>query len=335
MNEFLKKKVQTIGITGAGGFLGSALARRLVDEVKNLKIFDPPLDVQIVLIDSGYRDCRNIQDLLMNTFVHFEKVDITNFDRVKALFEKYNINFLFHAAALVGEPICKQYPTLAYAVNVEGTLNIVKNYQNDLLLFSTGSVYGSVTNGLCEEDTTPTKPLSIYGQNKLEAERVAKLFNPNTIIYRFSTACGVSSNPRLNLLPNDFVWQAIHHKALVIAQADFARSFVSVNDIVSALLFALYNTEKFKAIDLYRRIFNIGHEANNITKRELAQLIQKYIDFSIFYDDKIYADGDMRNYKVSFDKIKALGWSAKDDMDTIVQQLIKGVKLIDTKPKFD
>ena len=96
MNEFLKNKRQTIGITGAGGFLGSALARRLVDEVKNLKIFDSTLDIQIVLIDSGYRDCRNIQDLLAHPFVHFEKVDITNFERVKTLFEKYNINFTIY-----------------------------------------------------------------------------------------------------------------------------------------------------------------------------------------------------------------------------------------------
>ena len=78
-------------------------------------------------------------------------------------------------------------------------------------------------------DETPLSPLTVYGRTKTEAEDILKK-EKNVIRYRFATAFGVSNRMRLDLLINDFVYQAvkIRNRAHEIAKAEgipFAKAF--------------------------------------------------------------------------------------------------------------
>ena len=93
-------------------------------------------------------------------------------------------------------------------VNVGGTHNVIDTMPSDarLIYASTGSNYGEVT-GVCTENT-PLNPLSLYGRVKTEAEELC-LARSNSIALRFATAYGLSPRPRLDLMINDFAFQAL------------------------------------------------------------------------------------------------------------------------------
>ena len=138
---------------------------------------------------------------------------------------------------------------LAKDVNVDGTKNIVNSIsENQILLFaSTGSVYGKIE-GMCDENWDP-KPLSLYGTTKLEGEKMA-LDKLNSVAFRFATAYGLSPRLRLDLLPNDFVLNAIRNKYLVIYDKKFRRTFIHVTDIVRSYLHMIEKIDLLKAMPI-------------------------------------------------------------------------------------
>ena len=108
---------------------------------------------------------------------------------------------------------------MAYDINQHSVERISKHLTNNqLVLFaSTGSNYGAVKDGVCTEET-PLNPLTTYGISKTEAEKI--FLNDNTTIaYRFATAFGMSYRPRLDLLINDFVYQAMKMKYIVVYES--------------------------------------------------------------------------------------------------------------------
>src|SRR5205823_14821470 len=115
----------------------------------------------------------------------------------------HGMDAIIHLAGIVGYPAFKKEPHLAQATNVEGTrtlLNLRKPDQK-FLFASTGSIYGSVPDYVCNEET-PRAPITLYGETKAVAEQLI-LDAGNSVAYRFATAFGVSNRMRLDLMPND------------------------------------------------------------------------------------------------------------------------------------
>src|SRR5262249_59626928 len=76
-------------------------------------------------------------------------------------------------AAVVGYPACKKEPHVAQATNVEGTRTLLRMRKRDqrIAFASTGSIYGSVPDYICNEKT-PRAPITLYGETKAEAEQL-------------------------------------------------------------------------------------------------------------------------------------------------------------------
>ena len=108
-----------------------------------------------------------------------------------------------------------------------------------MLLFPvTNSGYGIGEEGkFCTEDT-PLRPISLYGETKVAAEKVI-LDRGNAISLRLATVFGASPRMRLDLLVNDFVYKAVHDRAVVIFEGHFKRNFIHVRDVVRAFLHAI------------------------------------------------------------------------------------------------
>ena len=305
-------------ITGGAGYVGSALIKHLLN-VNN--------DFKITVIDNLSSGGDSLLSFMGNKNFTFIKGDIRDKSLVNKEVERADI--IVNLAAIVGFPACRKNPDLAEEVNYNGSLNIldaVKRKDQLLLCASTGSNYGDLVDEICTEET-PLKPLSIYGVTKTKAE---KKFHETgqAICYRFATAFGLSPRLRLDLLINDFVYNAVKTKNLIIYEKHFYRTFIHVDDIARSFDFAIKNSKK-----MLGNIYNVGSEKMNFTKQEVAEKIKAKVDFYLHFAE-IGEDADKRNYFVSYKKINDLGFETKIDIDTGIDELIKGMELINISSKY-
>jgi nucleoside-diphosphate-sugar epimerase len=222
---------------------------------------------------------------------------------------------IVHLAAVVGYPACDADPDVAVSTNILGTQNIAASLGERPLVFaSTSSVYGRVVG--CCTDESPTHPLTLYGETKLEAESIVR--EAGGIALRFATLFGVSPRLRLDVLVNDFVQQAVRNKRLDVYQSQFRRTFLHVNDAARSCALALERFEQMRQL-----AFNVADERTSMTKLELAEAIREQISFDLRLTDT-GVDHDDRDYDMSCARIRAIGFSP----GTTLQQGIREVATV-------
>lgn len=296
-------------VTGGAGYIGSALIPELLNAGHQVRVLDSLLFGQTSLLP-----------YFINENFEFIKGDIRNFELTQKAVEGMDV--IIHLAAIVGAPACKKDPKLAQEVNHFGTANInnARDVSQKMFYASTGSVYGKVEN-ICREDL-PVKPLSAYGETKLRAEEEV-MSKGNAIAYRFATAFGLSPRLRLDLMPNDFVFNALKNRYLVVYDKNFKRTFIHVRDMVNAYLFGIANFESMK-----NEVYNIGSEKMNKTKEDVANMIREKLNFEILFVDKGVPDPDQRDYEVSYEKIRNKGFETKISFEKGLDELILGLQIV-------
>jgi len=302
-------------VTGGAGYIGTSLVPSLLNRNYSVTVIDNLMYNQNMLLEHH-----------INENFSFIYGDIRDKSIIDKLVPKFDV--VIHLASIVGAPACKKNPILANEVNVEGTRNIVDQLSDEQILFfaSTGSVYGKIE-GMCDENWKPN-PLSLYGTNKLEGELMA-LNRENSVAFRFATAYGLSPRLRLDLLPNDFVLNAIRNKYLVVYDKNFRRTFIHITDIVRSYLHMLDNIVSVKG-----QAYNIGSEDNNYTKEELVDKIKKHVDFQVYYADKGIPDPDQRDYEVSYKKLFNTGFNVDIGLDKGIQELVDGFSNLKIQTNF-
>lgn len=295
-------------VTGGSGYVGSVLVPELLRAGYSVRVFDNLLFNQTSLLP-----------LFGNTHFEFIKGDVRDVAALKEAVQ--GVDMIIHLAAIVGAPVCNREPLLAEQVNVQGTINLdsVRSASQPIIFASTGSNYGSV-DGICTEETI-LNPLSVYGVTKTKAENHLKK-SGNMIGYRFATAFGISPRLRLDLMPNDFVFQALRVGNLIVYEPQVRRTFIHVSDMARAFLHAIKNYEAMKD-----NIYNVGNEKLNVTKEDVALLIKKKINFYLHFAD-IASDSDKRDYEVSYEKIRKTGFETTVTLEEGIDEMVKGFQLI-------
>jgi len=294
--------------------VGSVLVRQLLADGHEVHVLDN-------LTFGGH----SMMPLFIDPMFSFANVDVR--DRAALSKELQGADAVIHLAALVGYPLCKKMPDQAQEINVGGTTNVIECMPDDarLIYASTGSNYGEVE-GICTENT-PLNPLSLYGQTKTDAE-VLCLARGNSIGLRFATAYGLSPRPRLDLMINDFCWQAIHQRYLVVYEKHFRRTFIHVVDIARAMCHMLGCWDS-----LEHQVFNVGHESLNFTKEDIVRLIEKRVKFLVYFAE-FGKDEDKRNYEVDYTRIQATGFETRVDIERGLAELIAGLQLLEIRNPY-
>ncbi|MCX6668002.1 MAG: NAD-dependent epimerase/dehydratase family protein [Euryarchaeota archaeon] len=295
-------------LTGGAGYIGSVLIPELLRRYK-VRVLDN--------LTYGYD---GIIPHLGNQNFEFVRGDIRDASIIKKTLK--DIDFVIHLAAIVGYPACKARPELSNEINYLGTKNLVNQCSIPIIFASSGSNYG-IVEAACDEETQ-LNPLTEYGWSKVKAEEEIQK-NSDYIIYRFSTGFGLSPRIRLDLLVNDFLFKAMKNKELIIYEKDYWRSFIHVKDMAESLIFALENFEKMN-----HEIYNIGNETLCLTKEDVALKIKNYVDYYLKFAG-FGTDPDQRNYKVSFKKIRSIGFKTKYDLDYGIREMIKAFEFIEPK----
>ena len=307
----MKTSAKNILVTGAAGYLGSALVPRLLEQGYYVKGIDNFL----------YQ-----QTSLLPFFIHPRftcvQADVRDRDVVKSALE--DVDVIVNLAALVGAPLCAKCEKEAWEINYEAALLLdeLRDPAQGYIYPNTTSGYGThnPVEGLCTEDT-PQEPISVYGRTKVQAEQEL-LKKENVVTYRFTTVFGLSGRVRLDLMPNDFIWKAIHQGCLVVFESHFQRSFIHVTDVAGVMVHTIQHFDEMKG-----RCYNVGHERMNKTKKELAEKVAALTGCYLHFND-LREDPDKRNYFISFKRIQETGWEPDHDLDTGLRSVVAGLKTL-------
>lgn len=260
---------EIVVITGVAGFLGSHLARSLVNSGRSVLGIDNFI--------SGRRG--NVQELLSRPQFMFVEADVTDTDLRKKL-DISKISEIYHLASPASPKFYTKYPLETIAANTLGTQNmleIARASDAKLLYTSTSEVYGDPLVHPQPEDyrgnVNTFGPRACYDESKRLGEvycyeyydkykvlvRVARIFN--------TYSAGLRSDD--GRVISNFVTQALTGQDLTVyGQGDQTRTFCYVDDTIQALV-KMMATKKTAG-----EILNIGG-AEEVTILELAQLVQQ------------------------------------------------------------
>jgi nucleoside-diphosphate-sugar epimerase len=306
--------VQHVLVTGAAGYIGSVLVPMLLDA-----------GYAVTAFDTFPRGEPELAASCINRNFHPVRGDV----RDTALLERHvaKADVVIPLAALVGAPLCARDPFTATAVNRDAVRAIVRmlSLSQKLLFPTTNSGYGIGTDGIECTEETPLNPISLYGVDKVAAER-AVLDSGNGITFRLATVFGLSPRMRTDLLVNDFTLRAVTDRAVLIFEGHFKRNYLHIRDVARVFLHGIEN---------YRRMnneaYNVGLSDANLSKLELCERIRKYVPNFVYVEAPIGEDPDKRNYIVSNAKIEAAGWKPSHSLDDGIVELIKGYTMLNTR----
>lgn len=243
--------------------------------------------------------------------INFIAGDICSQELLMAVMPKYDT--IIHLAAIVGEPACIIDPSFAFAVNVRGTANISRALlpHQHLIFASSSSVYGKRDNNEIVYEYSHVNPINHYSQHKVHGEQYIQLTVNNYTIFRPATAFGITKNPRLDILVNTLIFEALTTGKIVLYEPEIIRPMVYVYDYAKALEAAIYN-ESMKG-----QIYNLGDPRLTMTKRELVSYIADICKVPIEQTNNTSLD--QRNYNISVDKIIQTGFTFSENtlFDTI------------------
>lgn len=304
--HFLNGVDMKILVTGGAGYIGSLLVPLLLER-----------QYKVTLYDSFVWGVKPILGFATHPNLSLISGDIRDKNALKSAIAEQDL--VVHLAAIVGYPACASDRERAISTNVDGTKNLVSLLDGRKVIFaSTGSTYGKV-DGICTEDT-PIDPLTLYGSTKWEAEKM--ILAAGGVALRFATVFGVAPRLRLDLLVNDFVYQALHNRQIVLYEGHFRRTFLHGRDAARSYLYAIDYYDKMSG-----QAYNVGDNEMNYTKRDIALNIQEFLDFYLHEAD-VGEDLDKRDYEVSYSRINEIGFKAEVTLPDGVQELIKVLRHI-------
>jgi nucleoside-diphosphate-sugar epimerase len=283
--------IQTVLIIGGAGYIGSVLARTLLNRGYRVRVLDSLI----------YGDA-SLSTLVGQKNFELRRGDGRDLSNLVAA--AHGADAIVHLAAIVGDPACELDHDLTLEINLLAT-RTTKEVATALgvkrLVFaSTCSVYGAATEQV--DETSTAKPVSLYGRTKLLSERLLLAPDPSglaTTVLRFATIYGLSPRPRFDLVVNLFTAQAIADGTITVNGGEQWRPLLHVRDAARAIVSAL--EAPVETVD--HQIFNVGSESENFTIGQVGHTVARITGAEVAVREDVT---DPRSYKVSFEKIKRL-----------------------------
>lgn len=301
-------------VTGGAGYIGSVLTPELLAAGHDVVVLDNFMYHQTSLLDC----------------CHDPKLSVIRGDtRDKDLIKKLlkDADAVFPLACLTGAPLCQKQPEEAREILLDAVRMILDLRGKDqaVIFPTTNSGYGIGEKGKFCTEETPLKPISLYGKLKVEAED-AILQAGNGITLRLATAFGISPRMRLDLLVNDFTYQAVTAGKIELFESHFMRNFIHVRDIAAGFIHALDHFDEMK-----NEPYNMGLSDANLSKMQLCQQIKEFVPGFEITESKDGKDPDQRDYIVSNEKIEKTGFRPRVSLPEGIRELIKGYQVINDR----
>ena len=232
---------KTVLVTGAAGFIGSNLVKRLFADVKNIRIVGIDSITDYYDVNLKYGRLKEIEALGRDwSFVH---ASIADRDAVEEIFSKNNVSVVVNLAAQAGVRYSITNPDAYIESNLIGFYNILeacRHHQVEHLVYaSSSSVYGSNKKVPYSTDDKVDNPVSLYAatkkSNELMAHAYSKLYNIPSTGLRFFTVYGPAGRPDMAYF--GFTNKLREGKTIQIFNYGHCkRDFTYVDDIVEGVV---------------------------------------------------------------------------------------------------
>jgi len=279
---------ESILVTGAAGFIGFHLARRLLADGWTVHGLDNLNDYY----DPRLKQAR-LDELKKDPNFHFEKCDLADRGAIATLFANQRFAYVVHLAAQAGVAHSAVNPDAYVDANLVGFANILEGCRHaqcrHLVYASSSSVYGANHRMPLRVSDRVDEPLSLYGAtkraNELMAYAYAHLFELPATGLRFFTVYGPSGRPDMA------VWlftQAIleDRPVRLFNHGHMRRDFTYIDDVIEAVVRLIEAPPVAKAADVGtqtsmtrqppQRIYNVGN-GQPVEVVELIDILEKII----------------------------------------------------------
>jgi UDP-glucose 4-epimerase len=296
-------------LTGGAGFIGSTLARRLVDAN------------EVIALDNLHRDALTSTDLVEHPNLTFVQADVLDADAVREL--AAGATHIVHLAAIAGVDTVRESPVRTMRVNLIGTYNVLEAALathasvERLVEFSTSEIFGTHAYNVGEGHVSTIGSVGetrwTYAVSKLAGEHMAHAYReehgiPVVTVRPFNVfGPGQIGGGAIRA----FIEAALAGRDLTIhGDGSQIRAWCYVDDMVDALLLCL---EKEEAVG---QTFNVGNARSAVTIYDLAQRVKRLTKAAgeIVFQPLHYADVELRIPNVEKAR-EVLGFEAKVDLD--------------------
>ena len=306
-------------VTGAGGYIGTVLTPMLLDAGYDVRAIDrfffgrellaPHPRLEVVVEDS-----RRLAP------AHFRDVDA-----------------VIDLVAISNDPSGELFRDATFAINHASRVRSAELARSAgaerYILPSSCSIYGFQEEGVIADEAAPPRPLTTYARANEMAERgVLGLANERfcVVVLRQATVFGLSPRMRFDLAINGMTYGAWKTGKLPLMRDGTQwRPMIHVRDTARAQMFAL----EADGARVNGEIFNVGSLKDTWQIGPLGELVASCVPKAA--EIEWYGDPDRRSYRVSFDKVEALGyrtqWSAADGVAEICEALEAGT--VDRTPR--
>ncbi len=307
-------------VTGGAGFIGSNLARKLIDRGDEVVIIDNFNDYYNPQLK---RD--RIKNILKDCKFEIYEDDIRNYDRLAEIFKKEKFNKVVHLAAMVGVRNSLLEALLYEEVNVKGTMNLmelsVKNKIENFVYASSSSVYGNNKKVPFSEMDSVDSPISPYAATKKTTELMANVYSHNyklnTTGLRYFTVYGPWGRPDMALFK--FTKNIIEDKPIdVYNYGKMSRNFTYVDDIVSGTITVL-------DANLKCEVMNIGGDKEETLLR-FIEVIEDKIGKKAKNNLMPIQPGDVPSTVADISKLRKLGWVPTTQIEEGIENFIDWYK---------
>lgn len=302
--------MKIILVTGAAGFIGSAMAKSLLD-----------LGNKVVTVDNlstGNKECIPVG-------CEFIEGDIYDLKIIEKL-ETYSFDLIIHMAGQSSGEVSFEDPVYDLQTNTQSTIMLLnlalKIGCKEFIYASSMSVYGDHDNPFVNEKSS-TSPKSFYAVGKLSSEQYLKIYSSygiKTTALRFFNVYGVGQNLK-NLkqgMASIFIAQAITNNHIFVkGSKDRFRDFVYIDDVVKSVLLSI-GREKGEIFEAY----NVCN-GEKITVETIIEHIKSNIPYTITTEFGAGTPGDQIGIFGDFSKInKHLGWRGTTKFSEGIREMI-------------
>ncbi len=309
-------------VTGGAGYIGSFMARRLLDEKHLVLVVDS--------LEKGNIDA-------VDKKADFREGNILDKHFLSKLFSNEEFDAVIHFAGYISMGESMKSPGMYFENNVSGAINVleemIKHKVNYFIFSSTAGVYGNPLKVPIEEDH-PKNPTNPYAESKLMVERILswyqKIHDIGFVSLRYFNAAGgafngemgENHNPETHIIPNA-IKSVLKNSEFALFGDDYntpdgtcIRDYIHVIDLVDAHLLAIAKLKNDKGGYYY----NVG-TGRGYSNREVTEMIRKVtrVEFKVKIAQRRPGDADILIADPTLIK-KDLGFAPKySELETIVR----------------